>query len=62
MKKVYAVMNSFGMIFNRTTKQFEPVSASDENAIFDNKDEADKAREEQILNGYECIVSCVTFG
>lgn len=62
MKKVYAVMNSFGMIFNRTTKHFEPVSVSDANAIFDNKDEVNKAREEQALNGYECIVSCVTFG
>lgn len=62
MKKVYAVMNQFGMIFNKTTKRFEPISVSDENAIFDNKDEANKVQEEQVLNGYECIVSCVTFG
>lgn len=62
MKKFYAVMNSFGMIFNKTTKQFEPIKASDTNAIFDNKDEANKTREEQASNGYECIVSCVTLG
>lgn len=62
MKKVYAVMNSFGMIFNKATKQFEPIRVSDANAIFDNKDEANKTLEEQVLNGYECIVSCVTLG